>query len=260
MGQPDRAEMARRLRSLHVPGDPVVLPNAWDVTSALVFEREGFPAIATSSSAVASSLGYDDGELTPADEMFAAVERIVRAVAVPVTADVERGYGLVPEELVGRLVDAGAAGCNLEDSQPRSGELVDAATQAEWLSAVNDAALATGVPLVVNARIDIHLREWGDPAGRMPAAVARGRAYLEAGAACVYPIGLTSLDEITEFARAVEGPVNALFRPEGPSLRDLAGAGVARVTFGGGLHLAMRHLLKRAAARVRAGDDPYAGL
>lgn len=254
------ADKARRLRSLHVPGHPVVLPNAWDVSSARVFEKEAFPALATSSSAVARSLGYKDGEETPASEMFAAVQRITRAVGLPVTADVERGYGLDPPQLVKRLVDAGAAGCNLEDSDPRSGEMIGVQTQAAWLREVVDAAEAAGVPLVVNARIDVHLREWGSPEERLPAAVARARAYLGAGATCVYPIGLTSLDQIEELAGAVEGPVNVVFLPNGPSIEDLARAGVARVSFGGGLHQAMHYVLRRVATRIKEGGDPYAGL
>ena len=254
------AARAEELRSLHVAGTPVVLPNAWDVTTARVFERAGFPAIATSSSAVARSLGYEDGEQIPADEMFGVVERIAGAVAVPVTADIERGYRLDPKAIVDRLLDAGAVGCNLEDSDPRSGELIAKDTQVEWLGRVRAAADDAGGPLVVNARVDVHRLEWGTPEERMPEAIARGTAYFGAGATCVYPIGLASLPDIDEFTRAVDGPVNIVFRPDGPSVADLAKAGVARVSFGGGLHVAMRAVLKGLAARIREGADPYEGL
>jgi 2-methylisocitrate lyase-like PEP mutase family enzyme len=252
------APLAQRLQSLHVPGTPVVVANAWDASSARVFEEAGFPAVATSSSAVARSLGYDDGELTPSNEMFDAVARIARAVDVPVTADVERGYGLGPEEIVTRLLAAGAVGCNLEDSDPRSGELVDARDHAGWLGRVRAAADEAGVPLVLNARNDVHLREWGEPEERLPAAIERGRAYIAAGASCVYPIGISDIDEIQRFVRAVEGPVNIVFRPRGPSIAELGNAGVARVSYGGGLHMLMQHHLRAAAARIGGGEDPYA--
>lgn len=253
-------EKAEKLRALHVPGTPVVLPNAWDVTSARAFEKEGFPAIATSSSAVARSLGFEDGEDTPPDEMFGAVARIARSVTVPVTADIERGYGLEPEVIVARLLDAGAVGCNLEDSDPPSGEMVERETQAEWLRQVRAAAEAAGVPLVLNARVDVFLKESGAPDERLPDAIERGRAYVAAGATSVYPFGLPSVSHIEEYVRRVDAPLNVVFLPDGPSLAEIAAAGAARVTFGGGLHLAMQHVLRRAAARIRAGASPYEGL
>jgi 2-methylisocitrate lyase-like PEP mutase family enzyme len=250
--------LAEKLLALHRPGDPVVLPNAWEVSSARLFEKEGFAALATSSSAMARSLGYKDGEQTPPDEMFAAIRRIARSVTVPLTADVERGYGLAPETLVERLLEAGAVGCNLEDSDPASSEMIDVAEQAAWLKRVVGAAASAGVPLVVNARVDVYLREWGEPEGRLPEAIKRSTAYLAAGASCVYPIGLASPTEIEALTGAVGGPVNIVFMPDGPSIADLARAGVARVSFGGGLHLAMQHRLKIAARRILAGEDPYA--
>jgi 2-methylisocitrate lyase-like PEP mutase family enzyme len=252
--------LAEHLRALHVPGQPVVLPNAWDVTSARTFEKSGFAAIATSSSAMAHSLGYDDGEQTPADVMFAAVTRITGRVGVPVTADIERGYGLEPEQIVERLLESGAVGCNLEDSDPGSGEMVDVETQAGWIGRVVAAAERAGVPVALNARIDVHLREWGKPEERMDEAVRRARAYIGAGATSVYPIGLSTLGEIEELTRRVDGAVNVVFRPNGPSIADLARAGVARISFGGGLHIAMRAGLKRMAMRIRDGQDPYEGL
>src|SRR4029453_17398411 len=145
-------EKAALLRSLHVPGRPVVLPNAWDATSALVFAEAGFAAIATSSGAIANSLGYDDGEYIPRDEMFAAIERVTRAVQIPTTADVERGYRLPADEFIARLLDAGAVGCNLEDSDPQTGQLADCDEQAALLGAVRAAADAAGGSILLNPR------------------------------------------------------------------------------------------------------------
>jgi 2-methylisocitrate lyase-like PEP mutase family enzyme len=218
------------LRALHhgrAQGDPLILPGPWDAASARVFADAGFPALATPSAGVAASLGYADGQGTPVAEMFAAIRRITRAVDVPVSADVEAGYGLGPEELVERLLEAGAAGCNLEDSDPATSALVDAGEQAERLAAV---VAAAGGALVVNARVDTYLR--GDRTPR--AAIERALRYAAAGADCVYPImaPATHLGQIAEEAGA---PVNALCKPGTPSPRELGALGASRVTFGGGL-------------------------
>lgn len=238
------------LRALHVPGSPVILPNAWDAASAAAVQEAGFPAVATGSAAVARVLGYDDGEATPVPEMLAAVARVVRAVEVPVTADLERGYGLPPAELVERLLATGAAGCNLEDSDPRTGERVDVERQAAFLAEVRAAA---GPALVLNARIDTYLGPDADRAD----AVRRARRYLEAGADCVYPIGLGDEREIEALVAEVGGPVNILFRPGAPSLARLAELGVARVSYGHGLHQAAHAYAVRMIRAVAEGRDPY---
>ena len=156
------AELASRcaaLRALHVPGEPLLLPNAWDAASARAVVAAGFPVVATTSAGVAAALGYEDHQGAPADEMLAAAARITRAVDVPVSADIEDGYGLPPGEIVERLLAAGAVGCNLEDTDHRTKELKDARRQADWLAEV--CAAADGA-LVVNARVDTFLR--GAPA------------------------------------------------------------------------------------------------
>ncbi|MFG1702369.1 isocitrate lyase/phosphoenolpyruvate mutase family protein [Nonomuraea sp. M3C6] len=241
---------AAALRSLHVPGTPLVLPNVWDAASARAVQEAGFPAVATGSAAVARVLGYADGEGTPVGEMMAAVARVVRAVDVPVTADVERGYRLKPAELAERLLATGAVGCNLEDSIPGTGELADAGAQADFLAGVRDAA---GPGLVINARIDTYIR------GRTSReeAVERGRRYLAAGADCVYPIGLGDEDEIRALVGELGAPVNVLFRPGVPALARLGELGVARISFGGGLHQAAHVYAQGLFAKVREGQSPY---
>src|SRR5262245_1818947 len=140
------------LRSLHRRGDPLLLPNAWDVATAKAVAAAGFPVVATTSWAVAASLGYEDGERAPADEMFAAAARMAGSVEVPVTVDAEAGYGMQPAELVAAPHEAGAAGCNLEDTEWPAGSLRDPGGQAEWLAEVREAALGMRYPLVINAR------------------------------------------------------------------------------------------------------------
>src|SRR5436189_4579937 len=142
------------LRSLHTPGEPLLLPNAWDVATARAVVAAGFPVVATTSLGVAASLGYDDHEGAPSDEMLAAAARIARGVDVPVTVDAEAGYGMDPAEVVAALRSAGAAGCNLEDSDYAAGSLRDVDRHAEWLTAVRHAASDQDYPLVINARVD----------------------------------------------------------------------------------------------------------
>jgi 2-methylisocitrate lyase-like PEP mutase family enzyme len=237
VAKPDLERRCDLLRSLHRPGDPLLLPNAWDVATARAVEDAGFPAVATTSGGVAGSLGYLDLEDAPADEMLAAAARIARSVDVPVTVDAEAGYGMEPAALVSALRAAGAAGCNLEDSDYRVGALRDPNRQAEWLGAVRAAATDAGYPLVINARVDVFLAGFiGGAAPEtqvqlVPEALRRAKAYLDAGVDCVYPIALWETDALRRFTTAAEGPVNVMRLPQAPPLSELAGMGVARVSW-----------------------------
>jgi 2-methylisocitrate lyase-like PEP mutase family enzyme len=225
------------LRSLHTPGAPLLLPNAWDVATARAVLKAGFPVVATTSAGVAASLGYEDHEGAPAAEMLAAAARIARGVEAPVTVDAEAGYGMQPAELVAALRSAGAAGCNLEDSDHASGSLRDPDRHADWLRAVREAASADGYGLVINARVDVFVRPFFSGAGPgsqtelVADAVRRANAYLEAGVDCVYPIALWETDALRRFVAEVHGPVNVMRMPQMPSLAELAGLGVARVSW-----------------------------
>lgn len=240
------AERATRLRALHDAAELLVLPNAWDVESARRFAAMGCPAVATTSAGVANALGFPDGEAIPAAEMLDAVQRIAAAVDVPVTADLEAGYGLEPAELVGRLLEAGAVGLNLEDTDHRDeNRLVDADIQAERLAAVKDAGRDAGIDVVLNARVDVYLDEDGSPESRLDSAIARGRRYREAGADCVYPIMAKEEAHIAALVEAV-GAVNVLALPDAPPPSRLRELGVARLSFGSGL----MHVALAAAEKV----------
>jgi 2-methylisocitrate lyase-like PEP mutase family enzyme len=241
----DLVQNAQNLRALHHGSQPLLLPNAWDVSSAQIVAEAGFPVIATSSHAVAASLGFPDADAMPAEAAFAAVARIAAGVDLPVTADLEAGYGLPAGEFVERLLAAGAVGCNLEDTDHHGTTvLVPAEAQAKRLHAVREAAEAAGVPVVINARIDVFIREVGEPGSRLPEAIRRAQVYLAAGADCVYPIGLTDAASILTFVQAVAAPVNIWLRPDGPSGEALAAMGVARISLAAGL-------FRRAIAEVQ---------
>jgi 2-methylisocitrate lyase-like PEP mutase family enzyme len=255
-------ERCERLRSLHVPGAPLVLPNAWDVASARAVADAGFPVVATTSGGVAAALGYEDHEGAPADEMLAAAGRIAGSVEVPVTVDAEAGYGLEPAELIHSLREVGAAGCNLEDTDHSTGELRDVDEQEKMLRAVRDAASAEGYSLVINARIDVFLAamhsgsDSGQQGAVMDDALTRAHAYFEAGADCVYPIVLWERDAIERFVAEAGRPVNVLRIPSAPSLEDMASLGVARVSWGGLLH---GDLMGTFASRLEAIATESAG-
>jgi 2-methylisocitrate lyase-like PEP mutase family enzyme len=230
------------LRSLHIPGAPLLLPNAWDVATARAVVAAGFPVVATTSGGVAATLGYEDHEGAPCEEMLAAAARIVSGVEVPVTVDAEAGYRMEPAALVAALRRAGVAGCNLEDSDHATGSLADTSRHAEWLRAVRQAASEDSYGLVINARVDVfagpYLAGAGPEAQKelLPEAVRRANAYLEAGADCVYPIVLWERDALSRFISEVRGPVNVIPLPEAPSLAELAELGVARVSWATLLH------------------------
>jgi 2-methylisocitrate lyase-like PEP mutase family enzyme len=235
---------ATTLRELHVPGTPLVVPNAWDAASARLVEEAGFAAVATSSNATAAVLGYADGEYAPVDDVLAAAARIARSVSVPVTVDFERGYHLAPAELVERFVATGAVGLNLEDSDPATGRMIDAGAQEDFLAAVRAAA---GDALVINARIDAFVRRAGTADEQLATALDRGNRYLAAGADCVYPIGVGDLDLICTLATQIDGPVNVGYGQGVNSVADYAARGVARVSFG---PMFQRHLYATFAGTV----------
>jgi 2-methylisocitrate lyase-like PEP mutase family enzyme len=247
------ASRANALRALHAQSRILVLPNAWDAASARVFEAAGFPATATTSGGVAAALGYEDHEGAPAEAMLAAATRMTNSVAIPVTVDFEAGYGLDAGEVARRLIQAGAAGFNLEDTDHRGQtKLVEAEKQAERLAAIKSAAHAEGVELFLNARVDVFIQRIGPSEDQLAEGLRRARLYREAGADCIYPILLSDESMIAQFVKAV-GVINLNLRRGGPlSLADAAALGVRRVTYATSLFREMRTALEEIAASLRA--------
>ena len=248
-----RGEMFRRLHS----GKPILLlPNVWDVASARIVEAAGFPALATSSAGVAFALGYPDGERISREEMAAAVARIVAHVAVPVTADMEAGYGRRPEDAAATVraaIEAGAVGMNFEDSPGERGEpLRDEALQVERVRAAREAADASGVPFVLNARTDVYLENVGAQDTRLAHAVRRLNAYRAAGADCLFAPGVTDAATIATLVKELRGPLNILGTVATPPVPELERLGVARVSLGSGPMRAGLTVLRRLAEELRS--------
>jgi 2-methylisocitrate lyase-like PEP mutase family enzyme len=255
MCMPDIAGLdaaARRLRELHQIGRPLLLVNVWDAAGARAVVAAGSPAVATSSVAMAAARAGSDGN-RDRDAAFAQLRQITAAVEVPVTADLEGGYDLAPDDLVDALLDAGAVGCNIEDTDYATGDrLLDAGTRASYLAAIRAAADGRGVAIVLNARIDAIIRHpQRDPAAAMDEVLRRARLYLDAGADCVYPISLRDPALVAQLVKELDRPVNV--NPSDP-LAALAEAGAARISLGGGVHNWMMGELERRAKRLLAGD------
>jgi len=243
---------AAALRSLHEDGI-FVLPNAWDAGSAAMIAAAGAPVIATTSAGVSWSLGRQDGQRLSRPEATDAVRRIADAVDVPVTADIEGGYGSDPGAVaatVAAMIGAGAVGINLEDSGAPGG-LFDAATQAARIRAARAAAADAGLPeLVINARTDVFLFEIGEPAGRLDDVLARAAAYAEAGADSLFVPGLLDLSVLAALTGKVSLPVNVMAGPGAPDVAALRAAGVRRVSLGQAITQAAYTLARQAAAEV----------
>jgi 2-methylisocitrate lyase-like PEP mutase family enzyme len=244
---------AAGFRVQHSGKEILVLPNVWDVASALLIEESGFKAVATTSAGIAFSLGYPDGQVIPREEMLEAIARIAKALRVPVTADMEAGYGKTPED-AGRtaraVLDAGAIGMNLEDADA-NGALVELPLQLEKIRAVREMANRLRIPLVLNARTDVYLLQIGDPAKRYDETVRRLSAFRDAGADCVFVPGLQDASIIGRLVADLECPVNILAGPGSPSVPELSKLGVARVSLGSAPMRATIGHLRRIATEVR---------
>ncbi len=253
MSATTQAQQAERFRALHTGPRLLVLPNAWDAISARLIEEAGFPAIATSSAGVAWALGYADGERISRGEMLAVVRRIVLGVRIPVTADVEAGYGATPEaaaETARGVIAAGAIGLNLEDATDE-GRLLDLTLQVERVRAVREAGAAARVPLVVNARTDaFEMKQWS-PAERFTAAVRRANAYRAAGADCLFVPHVSDAGTIERLAREIAGPLNVIAGPPTPPLGELEALGVRRASLGPRIVQATLGLIRRITAELR---------
>jgi 2-methylisocitrate lyase-like PEP mutase family enzyme len=244
-----QVQKAEELRKLHHGPRTLVLPNVWDVASARVVEELGYPAVATSSAGVAFALGYPDGQRVSRDAMLEVVARIARSVRVPVTADMEAGYGTTVEDMAETakaLVAAGAVGLNLEDvTGDTESSQVETELQVRKIRMIREVSAKLGVPLVINARTDIYLMPIGPEATRFERTVERLRAYRDATADCLFAPGLSDRGTIEKLVKAVAAPLNILASAGCPALTELEKIGVARVSVGSGMMRATLGLVRR---------------
>ncbi|MFD8632347.1 isocitrate lyase/phosphoenolpyruvate mutase family protein [Streptomyces sp. NPDC059533] len=247
---PELTAKATAFAALHTPASPLALANAWDVASARIVEAAGTPAVATTSAGVAWSLGSPDGDALARDRALDLVARVAAAVSVPVTADIEGGFGADPSgvaETVAGVLAAGAVGINIEDGHRAPAE------HAERLAAARSAADAAGVPLYVNARIDTYLFGLGDPATRLDETLARAAAYLRAGATGVFVPGVTDPATVAELAKGIDAPLNVLAGPGAPGVAEFGALGVSRVSLGSWVAEAAYAVVRRATEELLSG-------
>src|SRR5713226_637665 len=217
-------ERAEDFRALHHGKRILVLPNAWDVPSARVFEDAGFPAVATSSAGMLVSLGYPDGEVINRQEFVSAVGRIARVLSVPLSADIVAGFGKTTKEVVATvkaILKTGAVGINIEDFTHATKKLYPIERQIENVKAIRKLGETTGIPVVINARTDALRFAEGDEGARFKEAVRRATAYRDAGADCVYPMGLADAASIAKFVKALDFPINVMVRKGLPPISEL---------------------------------------
>lgn len=255
MEQARQIEMAHRFYSLHHTSQALVLANCWDAVSARIIEQAGFPATATGSAGLTAAIGYPDGERAPRSEVLEAVARIVRVVSTPVTADLESGYGATPEETAKTIrlaLEAGVVGVNLEDSaHDAANPLVEIDLQVEKIQAARRSADAAGIPLYINARTDVFMREVGPEAERLDHALQRARAYLEAGADGIFYVDVIEPGLIATLVRETPAPVNILAGPGAPSTGQLEQLGVRRISTGQYPMRATLALIERVCTELR---------
>lgn len=245
---------AQQFLQLHQNGVGLLLPNAWDIASARLFEASGFPALATTSAGIAFASGYPDGQHISREEMLGVVRRIVAAVRVPVTADVEAGYGDAPEAVaatVQAVITSGAVGINLEDDTGQPHTLYSQSAQVERVAAARETAAAAGIPLVINARTDVYLAQVGQPETRLAETLKRAGAYVEAGADCIFVPGVVDPSVIQVLVREIPVPLNILVGPGAPPASDLFAMGVARLSVGSAAMRAIMGLTRDIAHELR---------
>jgi len=246
-------DKAQDFRELHHGKKMLILPNAWDVPSARIFENEGFPAVATSSAGLMVSLGYPDGEVIDRDELVSAIRRIGRVLSVPLSVDIVAGFGRTTKEVlvtVKAILKAGGVGINIEDFAHATKKLFPIEREVENVKAIRKLGNSVGIPVVINARTDAFRFGPGDEEAKFQEAVRRAIAYRDAGADCVYPMGLTDAASIGRFVKELDFPTNVMVRKGLPTVVELQRLGVARVSFGPSASYAAMGLLKRASREV----------
>lgn len=236
MNKTEQKQKAKLFLSLHKQDKILILPNIWDPLGARMLEAEGFPAAATASAAISSSLGYKDHENIKLSTHFEIIRRIVASVEIPVSADIEGGYAEKISELrdsITQLLETGAAGINIEDNINDGSAIRESHEQCERIAAVRETAAKAGIDLVINARVDFFLVNPDKPKEEIEnEIIKRAKAYVQAGADCIYPIGITDRDTLIRLRKNISSPMNVLGTPQAESISSLQDMGINRLSFG----------------------------
>jgi len=254
MSHKNQSMKFQQFKQLHKQPSTFVLPNAWDASSASVFQKSGFKAIGTTSAGIAMSLGYSDGENLPFEKMIEALKSIVNSVDIPVSADIEAGYGKSVEEVIDnvkQVILAGVVGINLEDGTGNPNEpILDISMQVKKIAAIKELSQSLNMPLFINARTDLYWLKIGDPSLQFQSAIKRVKAYEEAGADCIFIPGVTNIDTIKNFREEISCPINLLVGSDTPSLNELSKIGIERVSSGSAPFRATITLLKEISEAI----------
>ncbi|MBE5101637.1 MULTISPECIES: isocitrate lyase/PEP mutase family protein [Priestia] len=254
MSHQNRSAKFQQFQQLHNQSSTFVLPNAWDASSARIFQKSGFKAIGTTSAGIATSLGYSDGENLPFEKMVEVLKSIVNSVNVPVSADIEAGYGTTVEEVienVRQVILAGAVGINLEDGTGNPNKpILDVSIQVEKIAAIKELSQSLNMPLFVNARTDFYWLNIGNPLLRLDSTLKRVKAYEEAGADCIFIPGVVDIDTIKKFRQETSCPINLLVGSDTPSLDTLSKIGIERISSGSAPFRATITLLKKISEAI----------
>ncbi|MFC7393987.1 isocitrate lyase/PEP mutase family protein [Scopulibacillus cellulosilyticus] len=255
MNSIDHSLKAKKFSKLHKQNTVFVLPNAWDVISAKIFEECGFEAIGTTSAGIAASLGFKDGQNIPLEKMIGTIKNIVSSVNIPVSADIEAGYGSTVNEVlntVKRVIEAGAVGINIEDGTGDPEHPVfDISLQKEKIKAIKNLSISTDTALFINARTDMYWLDVGNPYQRFQETIKRAEAYEEAGADCIFVPGLNDLEVIRALRQKISCPINLLVSPEMPSTTELSKIGIERLSCGSAPFRSTVTLLKEICEEIK---------
>lgn len=250
----DQLTKAKKFHDIHKQATTFVLPNAWNAISAKVFEERGFPAIGTTSAGIATSLGYADGQDLPFEKLIETIASITRAVNIPVSADIEAGYGFTIDEIVANVTEviaAGAVGINIEDGTGDAEDPIsDITVQVENIEAIKELSDTLNASLFINARTDMYWGNVGEPEARLEETVRRAKSYVKAGANCIFIPGMTTIEEIKTIRKEISVPINLLVNPNLPPLTDLSAIGIERVSCGSAPFRATVTLLKSIADEI----------
>lgn len=251
----NQIEHARLLKNLHIKGNPLILFNIWDAGSAQAMQEIGAKAIATGSWSVAAAHGYEDGEKLSIDLVLANLKRIVAKVDLPVTIDIEGGYGKTPSEVketVIKIIEAGAVGINFEDQIMGTDNLYSIEDQCKRIKTIHQVSECASIPIFINARTDVFFKTASDNhnESHLEEAICRAHAYAESGANGFFVPGLRNANYIEQLCKCSPIPINTMILPDMPSVKQLVGLGVARISYGPNPYCLVMETLKEAGRKA----------